>query len=343
MNCEQDMQFMGFALDEARKAWGQTTPNPMVGAVVVKDGVVVGRGYHHGAGLPHAEPNALKDAGEQARGATLYVTLEPCCTYGRTPPCTEAVKAAGISRVVIGCLDPNPKHAGRALKILNEAGIETKHDVLADECRKLNKGFFTWITEKRPYVLLKMAMTLDGKIATESGDSKWVTGSDARCCVQQLRRLSDAVMVGGETARLDNPSLLVREPSDWNRQPLRFVWTSRPLDASLSMLQDGGPKPEAVKPCDAASWREFLLELGRREVMFLLLEGGGELAGNALQSGIVDEVAFFIAPKLLCGRGSRVVVGGGNPSSLADALQLQDVHIEQLGCDILYSGTLKRN
>ncbi len=337
---DMDATFMDEALRLAKEAWGLTTPNPMVGAVVVKDGEIVGKGYHHGAGLPHAEPNALADAGADAKGATLYVTLEPCCTYGRTPPCTEAIKAAGIRRVVIGCLDPNPKHAGRGVDILRQAGVEVVAGVREESCRELNRGFFKWITERRPYVVLKMAMTLDGRIATANGDSKWVTGPEAREYVQVLRRWADAVMVGGETVRLDDPSLLVRSPADWPKQPMRLVWTSRELPTNAQMLHDGGPQPRIVKPVSAEEWRRFLLELGEQNVMVLLLEGGGELAGAALQAGVVDEVAFFVAPKLLCGRGSRAVVGGENPLKLSEALPLKDMRTEMIGDDLLITATL---
>ncbi|MBR4416149.1 MAG: bifunctional diaminohydroxyphosphoribosylaminopyrimidine deaminase/5-amino-6-(5-phosphoribosylamino)uracil reductase RibD, partial [Victivallales bacterium] len=223
-----DESYMKEALKEARKGWGLTSPNPMVGAVVVRDGVIVGRGYHHGAGLPHAEPNALADASEKTVGATLYVTLEPCCTFGRTPPCTEAIKKARIRRVVVGCTDCNPKHAGRGLTILKEVGIDVVSGVCEKECLELNAAFFWWISTGRPYVRLKMAMTLDGKIATAGGDSKWITGPSSRRYVQKLRRGSDAIMVGGETVRKDDPELIVREPKGWKRQPARIVWTSKP-------------------------------------------------------------------------------------------------------------------
>ena len=329
--------YMRQALELAEAAWGLTSPNPMVGAVVVDEaGNVVGRGYHHGAGLPHAEPNALRDAGENARGATLYVTLEPCCTWGRTPPCTEAVIAAGIRQVVIGCVDTNPKHAGHGIDVLKSHGITVVTGVLEEECRRLNDAFFKWIGTGRPFVMLKMAMTLDGKIATQSGQSQWITGESARAWVQRFRCWADAVMVGGETVRKDNPSLTVRSPLDWPRQPLRFVWTSRPLPPSAKMLSDGGPVPECVKPQTAAEWDEFLAGLGRRQVTALLLEGGGELAGNALQAGIVDRVAFFVAPKILCGRGSRSVTGGENPESLGEALRLENVQTQFFGNDLLY-------
>ncbi|MBP5638879.1 MAG: bifunctional diaminohydroxyphosphoribosylaminopyrimidine deaminase/5-amino-6-(5-phosphoribosylamino)uracil reductase RibD [Victivallales bacterium] len=270
------------------------------------------------------------------------MTLEPCCTFGRTPPCTEAVKSAGIHRVVVGCLDPNPKHAGRGVDILRQAGIEVQTGVREEECRELNRAFFKWITAHMPYVVLKMAMTLDGRIATEQGDSKWVTGPEARERVQFLRRWADAVMVGGETARLDNPSLLVRSPKKWPKQPMRLVWTARELPENAQMLHDGGPTPRLVKPQTDDEWRRFLLELGSQNVMVLLLEGGGELAGAALQAGIVDEVAFFVAPKILCGRDSRPVVGGENPKKLSEALELKDMRTEMVGGDLLVTAKVWR-
>ncbi|MCK5805499.1 MAG: bifunctional diaminohydroxyphosphoribosylaminopyrimidine deaminase/5-amino-6-(5-phosphoribosylamino)uracil reductase RibD, partial [Lentisphaeria bacterium] len=234
---------MKLALRQAMRGWGRTSPNPMVGAVVVRDGVPVGRGYHCAAGTPHAEVHALADAGVAARGATVYVTLEPCCTHGRTPPCTQALVDAGVRRVVIGCLDPNPRHAGRAVGVLQAEGIEVEHGVLEKDCRRLNKAFFWWITHARPYVCLKMAMTLDGRIATAGGDSKWVTGPRARARVQRMRRWADAIMVGGETFRLDNPSLTVRTPQNWWRQPERCVWTSKHLPENLAVCAGADAPP----------------------------------------------------------------------------------------------------
>lgn len=336
-----DERHMALALDLASRAWGMTSPNPMVGAVVAApDGTIVGRGYHHGPGLPHAEPNALRDAAGHTQGATLYVTLEPCCTYGRTPPCTQAILNAGIARVVVGCLDPNPRHAGRGIDLLRQAGVTVDCGVLERPCRDLNRAFFHWITTGRPYVLLKMAMTLDGRIATRTGDSQWITGPEARAHVQRLRQAADAIMVGGETARLDRPSLLVRKPHDWPRQPQRLVWTSRPIPPDAPMLHDGGPRPRRAKPVSAPEWRAFLNQLGADGIMTLLLEGGGELAGVALRAHAVDEVAFFIAPKLLTGRDSRPVVGGDSPLTLAEALDLHDVELRPFGPDILYSAKL---
>ena len=336
-----DESYMKEALNEARKGWGLTSPNPMVGAVVVRDGAIVGRGYHHGAGLPHAEPNALVDAGEKSAGATLYVTLEPCCTFGRTPPCTEAIKKAGIRRVVVGCTDCNPKHAGRGLAILREAGIDVVSGICEKECLELNAAFFWWISTGRPYVRLKMAMTLDGKIATAGGDSKWITGTSARRYVQKLRRGSDAIMVGGETVRKDDPELIVREPKGWKRQPARIVWTSKPsLPEDCKLLNGNGGPVELAKPMARGEWLSFLKKLGDRGMMSLLMEGGGELAGCALKAGIVNEIDFFIAPKILGGRGSRPVVGWENPSSLSESLPVADLRTRKFGDDLLITGRL---
>lgn len=317
----------------------------MVGAVVVRDGELVGEGYHHQAGCPHAEPLALAEAGERARGATLYVTLEPCSTWGRTPPCTDAIIQAGIKRVVVGCVDQNPKHAGIAVTKLQNAGIEVRCNVLEGPCRRLNEAFFFWVTNQRPFVCLKMAMTLDGRIATADGHSQWISGPAARLAVQKMRRWADAVMAGGDTVRHDDASLQVRIPADWPRQPLRVVWTSASaLPPELKMLQDGGPKPILAKPRNREEWLDFLTALGRHEqrpVTALLLEGGGELAASALRAGIVNKVAFFVAPKILCGRGSRPVVGGDNPLALAEAKELINMHSRSVGDDLLITGYCK--
>lgn len=336
-----DESMMKEALKEARKGWGLTSPNPMVGAVVVRDGVIVGRGYHHGAGLPHAEPNALADAGENTFGATLYVTLEPCCTFGRTPPCTEAIKRAGIRRVVVGCTDCNPKHSGHGLAILREAGIDVISGICEKECLEINAAFFWWISTGCPYVRLKMAMTLDGKIATANGDSKWITGETARRYVQKLRRGSDAVMVGGETVRKDDPELVVREPKGWKRQPARIVWTSKPsLPDGCKLLNGNGGPVELAKPVTTDEWKAFLNGLGDRGMMSLLMEGGGELAGCALKAGIVNEIDFFIAPKILGGRGSRPVVGWENPLALKESLPLKEWRVRRIGDDLLVTASL---
>jgi diaminohydroxyphosphoribosylaminopyrimidine deaminase/5-amino-6-(5-phosphoribosylamino)uracil reductase len=311
----------------------------MVGAVLVNRGELVGAGYHHQAGFPHAEVNALEDAGENARGATLYVTLEPCSTRGRTPPCTDAIRAAGIARVVVGCLDANPRHCGGGIAILRAAGIRTTTGVLEPACRRLNESFFWWIAGGRPFVTLKMAMTLDGKIATRSGQSKWITGAPARRRVQRLRQWADAVMVGGETVLQDDPELRVRTPSGWSPQPRVFVWTGRPLPPAARICRESASAPpETVKPVGREEWLAFLRKCGDRRITALLIEGGGELAAAALQARIVNRVEWFVAPKILGGRHSRPVVGGEDPDSLEEALPLREITTRRIGDDLLITG-----
>ncbi len=331
-------ELMREALKEAEKAWGMTSPNPMVGAIVAKNGEIVGRGYHHRAGEPHAEVNALQDAGPLASGADIYVTLEPCSTYGRTPPCTEAIKNAGISRVFLGALDPNPRHRGKGPEILRAAGIEVMEGILTEECEKLNEAFFKWIVTGRPFVLLKMAMTLDGKIAAANGCSQWITGPDARMRVQRLRQWADAVMVGGGTAREDHPGLIVREPADWPRQPLRLVVSQSMTQEEAARILAPGPAPEVLRATMPDEWNQIMQELGGRNITAILVEGGGELAASLLQAGVVDKVEFHIAPKILGGCGSRPVVGGVNPESLDQAFRLSRVEYHSLGNDLIYSG-----
>ena len=334
-------QYMSLALAEAEKAWGLTTPNPMVGAVAVKDGVVIGKGYHRRAGGPHAERELIAACGEALRGAEVYVTLEPCSTVGHTPACTDGLIAAGVKRVIVGCEDPNPRHRGRGLEILRRAGIEVESGVLERECRELNRAFFKWITEKRPFVLLKMAMTLDGKIADSTGESKWITGELARSRVQYLRRWADAVMITGGTLRRDKARLTVREPADWPKKLYKVIATeSMNSDELRSYFPDD---PEVRRACigGRADWDILLTELGASGITALLLEGGGELAGSALENGIVDAVEFHIAPRLLCGRGSIPVTGGEN-RPLSEALKLKNIAVERLGEDVIYRGDVER-
>lgn len=338
-----DREFMHEALALARMGWGLTSPNPMVGAVIVRDGEIIGRGYHCKAGEPHAEINALRDVakhGIDPAGSTMYVTLEPCSTHGRTGPCTDAIKEAGIRRVVIGSLDPNPKHSGAGVELLRAAGIEVTVGVERNACSEINQPFFCWITTGRPLVILKMAMTLDGKIATAEGESKWITGPEARRRVQQLRRLADAVMVGGETVRRDHPALTVREPDSWPCQPLRLI-ASRSMDEEelAEYFPDGNA--ELVRLDVADDWGMLLDHLGLRNITCLLIEGGGELAASALNAGVVDYVEFHIAPKLLGGRDSRPVLGGDDPESMALARKLHRVKVTHYGEDIAISGFLK--
>ena len=338
-----DAEYMREALALARLGWGSTNPNPMVGCVIVRDGAVLGRGFHRRAGEAHAEINALSDAarrGCDVRGATLYVTLEPCCTAGRTPPCTDAIIRSGVAKVVVGALDPNPQHAGRGLALLEAAGVAVVRGVENGDCCELNRHFFRWITSGKPFVILKMAMTLDGKIATPEGESRWVTGPEARRRVQQLRRLADAIMVGGNTVRRDHPLLTVRDPEDWPRQPRRIVVSSTLRERDLEEYFPDG-RAEVVALPDAAAWDAYLRRLGAQECSTLLIEGGGELAAAAVRAGAVDMVEFHIAPKLLGGRASIPVLGGEAPAGMDAALPLRHVTVKQYGDDLAVSGYLR--
>ena len=329
--------YMSLAIEEAKKAWGKTSPNPLVGAIIVKDEEIIGKGYHKEAGKPHAEIEAIRDCHVDIKGASCYVTLEPCSTFGRTPPCTEALIKEGIAHVIIGSIDKNPNHQGTAIEILQKNNVQVTTNILESECEELNKPFFHWIQTNKPLVTLKLAMTLDGKIATKSGQSKWITGAEARNYVQILRKRCDAIMVGGETAILDDPSLDIREDS-WI-QPTKIIWTSKELPNSLKITNDTSLRKN--KPKNKEEWEKFLRNLGEANCLNLLIEGGGELAANALQFGIVDEVYFFIAPKILGGRDSRPVVGGENPASLEQAYNLSNTKTQLVGKDILVRGDIK--
>ena len=331
----EDIRWMKKALSEAVKGWGTTSPNPMVGAVIVRRGVLLGAGHHVKAGSAHAEVNAIAACGRKSlRGATIYVTLEPCCTYGRTPPCTEAIIRSGITRVVFGTTDPNPKHAGRAAEILRSHGIQVDFPVCEEACRRLNEPFFKWITTGKPYVLLKMAQTLDGKIATAGGQSQWITGEIARKRVQKLRLRADAVMAGAETFRLDSPRFTVRK-SDGTviKTPRRIIVTSHPE----KFQREGFEFVSLPKKKD---WDGFLKKLGSGNATFLLIEGGGNLAASALAAHAVDRIEFHIAPKILGGAHSRTSVGGPDPLSLDSSIRLREAEIHKLGPDYAYSAAV---
>ncbi len=318
-----------------------TAPNPLVGAVVVRHGEVVGEGFHARAGEPHAEVNAVRDARRRVKdftAATLYVNLEPCSTSGRTPPCVDAIIEAGLRRVVIGALDPNPLHAGRGVMMLRDAGVEVKTGVERAVCEELNLPFFKWVTTGVPLVMLKMATTLDGKIATASGESRWITGAEARARVQCLRRRADAILVGAGTVRADRPELRVREPSDWPCQPRRFVASTSMSAEELRRYFPDGDSPEVVALRDDDEWSGFLRSLGGQDVNTLLIEGGGKLAASALHAGVVDYVEFHIAPMILGGEHGRCPVAGRDPAALSDALRLERVRVARYGDDVAISG-----
>lgn len=328
-------KMMQRALNLAERARGFTAPNPVVGAVIVKNGKIIGEGWHHGAGQPHAEVEAIRSAGKRSlKGADIYVTLEPCCTTGRTPPCTSAIINAGISRVFAGCTDSNGKHAGKGFEILRSAGIIVETGILEEKCLEANRAFFHYITHRRPFVILKMASTLDGKIATSGGNSQWITSEQARKRVQKLRKNSDAILVGAETYRLDSPSLTIRTPGGKVlRTPLRFAATAHP---NRLELREGW---EFVDLSTNESWEKFLDDLGARGVMQLLIEGGGTLAASALKAKSVNEIEFHYAPKILGGAGSRTVCDGANPETLAEAIPVKNMKLTRCGIDFIVIGT----
>ena len=365
---KRDEKYMRLALRLARRGMGMTSPNPMVGAVVVRGDRIVGRGYHRRAGEPHAEVLALRGAGEKARGATLYVTLEPCNHFGKTPPCTEAVLKAGIRKVVVGMKDPNPLVSGRGIQRLRKAGIEVEVGVLGEACRELNAPFCKYITARTPFVILKGALTLDGKIATPSGDSRWVTSPESRQEVHRLRQAVDAVMVGIGTVLKDDPLLNVRlsRPNP-KHQPLRIVVDSRlRIPMTSRLVQTASQYPTLIAATRAASpakihrlgkkkvevWAlpknsrgkvnlgVLMKKLGERGIVSVLLEGGAQLNASALRERLVDRLLFFYAPKIAGGAKAPGVIGGEGVRRMRDAAQVELVRIRRIGPDLLVEAKL---
>lgn len=362
-----DRVLMAQALALARRADGLTSPNPVVGAVVVVDGVVVGQGYHARAGEPHAEVIALRDAGARARGGTLYVTLEPCNHHGRTPPCADAVLAAGIRRVVFASSDPNPRVRGGGGAALRSANIEVVGGVLDQEARAANRAFFTAAEQHRPHVTLKWAMTLDGKIAAFDRSARWITGAAAREEAHRLRSRSDAVVVGIGTALADDPALDVRLEAPWPREPFRVVVDSQArLPLSARLIDAGSPARAVVAVADAApadrvarlvergvtvlscksadgrvDAADLVARLFEMEVTAILIEGGGELHASFVAAGLVDRVAIFIAPKIIGGSAAPTPVAG-HGLALADALTLTSPTTRVLGEDWLIEADVVR-
>ena len=355
-----DEKMMKRAIVLARRGLGRTAPNPAVGCVIVKDGAIVGEGWHKKAGTPHAEVHALRLAGEKAHGADVYVTLEPCAHFGKTPPCADALKAAKVARVFVGMVDPNPKVCGKGVLLLRSAGIEVVSPFLEGRCRMLNEPFIKHVSTGLPFVVLKSAMTLDGKIATVSRDSKWITGDKSRLYVHKLRAMLDAIMVGVGTVVSDDPLLTSRTLG--GRDPLRVVLDSSlriPLQAQVlhnyspartivATISDDEAKIARLTGLGAAVLRcrekdarvdlhDLLLKLGGLGVQSLLLEGGGELAGDALRSGLIDKCMFFYAPKLVGGEGLGPFAGKG-PEFMADSFALKNITIKKVGDDILVQG-----
>ncbi|MEW6297227.1 MAG: bifunctional diaminohydroxyphosphoribosylaminopyrimidine deaminase/5-amino-6-(5-phosphoribosylamino)uracil reductase RibD [Thermodesulfobacteriota bacterium] len=362
MSPRQDEEFMRRALALAARGLGRTSPNPAVGAVLVRGKKIIGEGFHLRAGLPHAEVAALRRVNGSARGATLYVNLEPCTHYGRTPPCADAIIAAGIARVVVGMADPNPVVRGRGVRRLRRAGIDVRTGVLREECERLNEDFAVWVRTGRPFVTLKLAASFDGRIATASGDAKWISGEASRRFVQHLRNHVDAVLVGAETVRIDDPQLTCRVRG--GRDPARVILDGRLTispEARVCVQQSTAPtivvtteagggeeKKRVLERQGVEVWRfpgvngrvrlrPVLEALGKRGMKHVLIEGGGQVAAAALAEGVVDKVLFFYGPLLLGGDG-RPMVGPMGIERLADGIRLHTITVRRLGGEVVVAG-----
>ncbi|MCP4116746.1 MAG: bifunctional diaminohydroxyphosphoribosylaminopyrimidine deaminase/5-amino-6-(5-phosphoribosylamino)uracil reductase RibD [Desulfobacteraceae bacterium] len=365
-----DQEYMDLAIALAEKGRGYTSPNPIVGAVVVKDGAIVGQGWHHGPGLPHAEVEAINDAGDLARGSDIYVTLEPCNHTGRTPPCTRKILDAGIRRVFVGTEDPNPFVAGGGIRFLREQGVEVQVGVSRTRAEVLIEDFIWYVkNDKHPFVVLKCASTLDGRLATSTGDSKWITNELSRGRVHELRHWVDAILVGAGTVKADNPSLTTRIEGVDTRDPIRVI-----LDARLSIDPDARvvtresdaktiiATSESADPERRALFQKrgvqllilpekdgmidfdsLMARLGELGIMSVLIEGGGRVIHSALSAGIVNKAYLFMAPKLLGGDDGVSMCRGKGPVLMKDAVQLSRVAVESFDDDILVTGYLKNS
>ena len=363
---DRHIQFMHRALELAEKARGKTSPNPLVGAVVVRGGKVVGEGFHTRAGKPHAEIEALKKAGLKARTADLYINLEPCCYFGRTPPCTEAIIQAGIKRVFVGMKDPNPKVSGKGFRFLRAKGISVVSNILKDECLKLNESFLKVMKTGMPYVILKSAMSLDGKIAANSGDSKWISGKLARRHVHNIRSYVDAIVVGTETVIKDNPDLTCRLGNKSIKNPVRIILDRRnriPLSVNVfknglsqriicvagsdvskarqkSLAQKGIEVLKSPSGKNGFKIKPLLQKLARKEINSILLEGGSELSASFLKANAVDRVIIFLSPILLGGSQAVGLIGGKGVMKVDQGIRLENFEVSKLGEDLMVEGTI---
>ena len=352
---------MRMALSLALQGAGRTSPNPMVGAVLARGRKVIATGYHQRAGGDHAEIVALKRAGARAKGATLYLNLEPCSHFGRTPPCADAVIRAGVKRVVAGMADPNPLVSGMGIRKLRQAGIQVDVGLLSEECRRLNEAFCKYITRRSPFVILKIAASLDGKIATSTGDSRWITGEAARRYVHGLRNQVDAVLVGAGTVIADDPQLTCRIPG--GRNPLRVVVDGRlSIPTTARLLREPGRtvvvtgpraplrKVRAIERCGAEVWRfplrdgavpfaSLLRELGKKGIVSVMIEGGAVTAALALREKVVDKLCFFYGSKIIGGDGLDMIAALG-VSKISHSRQIKNLEVQKLGNDILVTGYL---
>lgn len=353
-----DIDYMKKAISLAKRGEGFVNPNPMVGAVIVKDNEIIGEGYHKIYGDLHAERNALANCIKSPVDSTIYVTLEPCCHYGKTPPCTEAIIKSGIKKVVIGSFDPNPMVAGKGIQCLKKAGIEVVEGFMKEECDEINEVFFHYITKKIPYVVMKYAMTMDGKIATSTGESKWITGEKARKNVHELRHKYSGIMVGVGTVIKDNPMLNCR--LDNMKNPIRIICdtnlrtpiesnivttskeietiiaTSSNEESLLKLYKDKGCRIVKVsKKDEVLDLKELMNKLGELNIDSILLEGGGTLNWSALNSGIVNKVQVYIAPKIFGGKNAKTPVEGLGIKEISKEIKLKNKVIKNIGDDIL--------
>lgn len=351
-----DYDYMKLALSLARSTKGQTSPNPNVGAVLVKDGRIVGSGMHLKAGEGHAEVNAIKEAGEEAKGANLYVTLEPCSHYGKTPPCADLIIQTGIKKVFVSSLDPNPLVAGKGIEKLRNAGIEVEVGLCEEEGNKINEMFFHWIQTKTPFVTVKAGITFDGKIATKSGDSKWITSPEARQDVHDLRHEHDAILVGIGTVLSDNPLLTTRRPQG-GKNPIRVILDSHlNIPVTANVIQDRSAKTiifttnqidelkkEAIEKLDVEviklaspiiSIHEVLKVLGERKVLSLLVEGGSEVHASFIREQAFQQMIIYMAPKIIGGKNSISFVGGEGCELISEGTKVQFASVEKIGPDI---------
>ena len=343
---KEDKKYINAAIELASTAKGKTSPNPCVGAVVVKGGRIIGKGYHRYAGGPHAEVYALKQAGRKAKGATLYVSLEPCGHYGKTPPCVDMIKEYGIRRVVAVMKDPNPLNNGKGLAALRRYGIKTESGIMREESRDLNRPFIKYMEEKMPFVAVKAAQTLDGKIATRTGDSKWVSNEASRRFAHRLRSEADAVIVGANTVIKDDPLLTSRIKGSKTKQPLRVILAGRRgIPKTARALHSRGGEALVIMPdrnTGKVALKDLLRKLACRGVMSVLIEGGGEVIASAFREKVVDKVYFFIAPKISGGRDAKSSVEGEGVAKMKDSVGIRDIRLHDVDGDILVEGYVRR-
>lgn len=358
---------MRMAIDLALHGKGRTSPNPMVGSLITQGIRIVGQGYHRRAGEAHAEVVALQQAGEEARGGTLFVNLEPCCHHGKTPPCTKAIIESGVREVVIGMIDPNPLVCEKGIEELRAAGIHVVHGILEDVCKKINESYVKYMTTGTPFAILKAGLSLDGKIATNAGQSRWITGEASRKLVHQLRNEVDAVLVGVNTVIQDDPLLTTRLEREEGQDPLRIIVDTHlriPLHAKVlqttptTTVVAVGPGADQKKveqiqrlkakvmtlPCheNGIDLQQLMVELGKRSVTSVLLEGGSEVNASALAANIVDKIVFILAPMIIGGREAPTVVAGRGIASLSEAIRLERPEVRLLGNDVVVEAYVKK-